>query len=43
MKNPYSAEQTQWLTELREHYRTVTNGVCMATIGTDAVNPGLID
>ncbi len=32
MKNPYSAEQRRWLNDLREHYRSVANGICMATI-----------
>lgn len=32
MKNPYSAEQSEWLNDLREHYRTVISGVCMAAI-----------
>ncbi len=32
MKNPYSAQQISWLNELQNHYRSVTNGVCMATI-----------
>ena len=33
MKNPYSAEQSKWLNDLREQYRSVTNGICMAKIG----------
>lgn len=32
MKNPYSAEQSRWLNDLSEHYRSVNNGICMATI-----------
>ena len=33
MKNPYSAEQSKWLNDLREHYRSITNGICMANFG----------
>ena len=30
--NPYSEEQRKWLAGLREHYHTVTKGICMAAI-----------
>lgn len=33
MKNPYTMEQSQWLSEWRGHYRSVTNGLCMARMG----------
>ena len=33
MRNLYNAAQRKWLTDLRKFYCTVTNGICMATIG----------
>ena len=39
MKNPYSAEQSKWLDELRKSYRSLTNGVCMATIRAGDESP----
>ena len=41
MKNPYSTDQSNWLNNLLEHYRTVTNGVCMAAFRAGDV--GLTD
>ena len=32
MNNPYSPEQNRWLNDLQTHYRSVTKGICMATI-----------
>ena len=32
MKNPYNADQRKWLDKLQEHYRSVSDGVCMASI-----------
>ena len=40
-KTPYSVEQHKWLDKLQEHYRVVTNGVCMATVR--ASNDSLTD
>ena len=39
MRNLYNEEQRKWLTDLREHYRTVTNGICMAAIGAGHDTP----
>lgn len=39
MKNPCNADQSEWLNELRKHYRTVINGVCMAAIRSGDENP----
>ena len=31
MKNPYNPDQISWLNDLRKRYRSVVNGMCMAT------------
>ena len=39
MKNPYSAEQSNWLDGLRHDYRSVIKGMCMATLRLDDESP----
>ena len=36
MENPYNEEQRTWLNDLRESYRLVANGVCMAKMWGDS-------
>ena len=36
MKNPYNEEQRAWLTKLKEVYRQIMNGTCMAQVGDDS-------
>ena len=39
MTNPYSTKQLELLGHLREHYRSVINGTCMAAIGYGDESP----